>query len=96
VGDLCIDPAGREVTVGGRRVELAPREYDLLLLLAHNAGRVLSVGELLEEVWGADWIGESQTLYVHIRWLREKIEEDPARPRRLLTVRGAGYKLAAA
>ena len=95
VGDLLIDPAARIVALDDRPVELAPKEFDLLLALAQQAGRVLSVNELLERVWGPTWIGESQTLYVHIRWLREKIEDDPAKPRRLLTVRGAGYKLVA-
>jgi DNA-binding response OmpR family regulator len=94
-GDILIEPAAREVRIGGRKVELAPKEFDLLLLLAQHAGRVLSTAEILETVWGAEWIGESQTLYVHVRWLREKIEEDPAQPRRLITVRGAGYKLVA-
>jgi DNA-binding response OmpR family regulator len=92
-GELVIDAAAREVRIAGRPVELAPKEFDLLLLLAQNAGRVISPAEILEAVWGADWVGESQTLYVHVRWLREKIEADPAHPRRLLTVRGAGYKL---
>jgi DNA-binding response OmpR family regulator len=96
VGTLHIDPAAREVSVDGRTVDLAPKEFDLLLTLAQHAGRVLSLNELLERVWGPEWIGESQTLYVHVRWLREKIEEDPAHPRRLLTVRGTGYKLVAA
>lgn len=95
VGDLHINPAAREVRVGERPVELAPKEFDLLLALAQQPGRVLSMDELLERVWGNVWIGENQTLYVHMRWLREKLEEDPARPRRLLTVRGAGYKLVA-
>ncbi|MCC6165609.1 MAG: response regulator transcription factor [Caldilineaceae bacterium] len=96
VGSLRIDPAGRVVSLDQRTVELAPREFDLLLLLAQYAGRVLSNDDLLAQVWGPEWIGESQTLYVHIRWLREKLEEDPAHPRRILTVRGAGYKLVAA
>ncbi len=93
VGDLRIDPVAREVTVGARRVDLSPKEFDLLLALGRGPGRVLSVDDLLAEVWGSDWIGETQTVYVHVRWLRQKIEEDPANPRRLLTVRGAGYKL---
>jgi len=93
VGDLAIDAATRVVQVGERLLDLPPKEFELLLVLAQNAERVLPLDELLKEVWGADWVGESQTLYVHIRWLREKIEEDPARPRRLITVRGAGYKL---
>jgi DNA-binding response OmpR family regulator len=95
VGGLHINPAAREVHVDARRVDLAPKEFDLLLTLAQHAGRVLSLDELLERVWGPEWIGESQTLYVHVRWLREKIEDDPAHPRRLLTVRGTGYKLVA-
>ncbi|MFN8486889.1 MAG: response regulator transcription factor [Caldilineaceae bacterium] len=93
VGDLSIDAAARVVQVGERVLDLPPKEFELLLMLAQNAERVLPLDELLKQVWGADWVGESQTLYVHIRWLREKIEEDPARPRRLLTMRGAGYKL---
>ena len=95
VGDLHINPAAREVRVGSRLVDLAPKEFDLLHTLAQHAGHVLSLNELLERVWGAEWIGESQTLYVHIRWLREKLEDDPAHPRRLLTIRGTGYKLVA-
>jgi DNA-binding response OmpR family regulator len=95
VGDLQIDPAAREVRVNGRVVDLAPKEFDLLHTLAQNVGRVLTLDELLERVWGPEWIGESQTLYVHVRWIREKIEDDPAHPRRLLTVRGSGYKLVA-
>jgi DNA-binding response OmpR family regulator len=93
VGDLCIDPAAHVVRVGSRVLDLPPKEFELLLALAQNAEHVLAVDELLKQVWGAHWIGESQTLYVHIRWLREKIETDPAHPRRIITVRGTGYKL---
>jgi DNA-binding response OmpR family regulator len=95
VGDLYIDPAAREVRIGERIIEFAPKEFDLLHTLAQQPGRVYTLDELLERVWGAQWIGESQTLYVHVRWLREKIEDDPAHPRRLITVRGTGYKLVA-
>ena len=95
VGDLHMDPAAREAHIGARVLDLAPKEFDLLHALAQNAGRVLSLNELLERVWGPEWIGESQTLYVHIRWLREKVEDDPAHPRRIITVRGTGYKLVA-
>jgi DNA-binding response OmpR family regulator len=95
VGDLHIDPSAHEVRVGERVIDLAPKEYELLYTLAQHAGRVLTLDELLERVWGPEWIGESQTLYVHMRWLREKIEDDPAHPRRLITVRGTGYKLVA-
>jgi DNA-binding response OmpR family regulator len=63
--------------------------------LALEAGRVLSVDELLRRVWGAEYIGEPQVVYVHVRWLREKLEDDPHHPRRIVTVRGVGYKLEA-
>jgi DNA-binding response OmpR family regulator len=96
VGDLSIDPAAHTVTLGGREIDLTPREFDILHTLALDAGRVLSVDDLLARVWGAEYAGESQVVYVHIRWLREKIEDDPARPRRIVTVRGVGYKLEAA
>jgi DNA-binding response OmpR family regulator len=93
VGDMTIDPAAHAVTVHGRTVELTPREFDLLHALALEAGHVVSVDHLLARVWGAEYLGESQVVYVHMRWLREKLEEDPDRPRRLVTVRGVGYKL---
>ena len=95
VGDIIIDQAAHTVSVGGRPVELAPREFDLLSALAQEAGRVLSVDELLARVWGAEYVGEPQVVYVHIRWLREKLEEDPKHPKRIVTVRGVGYKLIA-
>jgi DNA-binding response OmpR family regulator len=94
LGDMSIDPAFHSVTVGGRAVELSPREFDLLHTLALEPNRVFSVDELLGRVWGAEFVGQPQVVYVHIRWLREKIEEDPQKPQRLLTVRGVGYKLA--
>ncbi len=93
VGDLVIDPAAHTVTLRGEPVELAPREFDLLTALAQEAGHVLSVDDLLARVWGAEYIGEPQVVYVHIRWLREKLEDDPKHPRRIITVRGVGYKL---
>ncbi len=93
VGDLVIDPGAHTVTVGGRSVALSPREFDLLHSLALEAGRVVSVNDLLARVWGAEYEGESQAVYVHIRWLREKLEEAPHHPRRIITVRGVGYKL---
>jgi two-component system response regulator RegX3 len=93
VGDITINPAEHVVRVGDEMVELPRKEFNLLLVLAQNSGHVLSFDELLSQLWGEGWIGESQTLYVHMCWLREKIEEDPAHPRRLLTVRGVGYKL---
>jgi DNA-binding response OmpR family regulator len=93
VGDLVIDPAAHTVTVRGQPLDLAPREFDLLHTLALEAGRVVSTDELLARVWGAEYEGEPQVVYVHVRWLREKLEETPNQPRRLITVRGVGYKL---
>ena len=93
VGDLTIDASAHVVTLAGEHVELAPREFALLHALALQAGQVISVDELLAQVWGAEYIGEPQVVYVHIRWLREKIESDPKHPRRIVTMRGVGYKL---
>jgi DNA-binding response OmpR family regulator len=93
VGDLVIDPAGHTVTHGGKPIRLTPREFDLLSILALEAGHVVSVEHILSRVWGTKYIGESQVVYVHVRWLREKIEKDPTHPQRLITVRGIGYKL---
>jgi DNA-binding response OmpR family regulator len=93
VGDLEIDPLAYTVTVDREPVSLAPREFALLYTLALEPGRVISTDDLLARVWGAEYEGESQVVYVHIRWLREKLEQDPANPERILTVRGVGYKL---
>jgi len=93
-GDLTIDPAAHTVTCAGRLVEMGPKAFDVLRVLALNCGQVISVNEILEQVWGAEYIGEPQVVYVHIRWLREKLEEDPSQPQRILTVHGVGYKLA--
>jgi DNA-binding response OmpR family regulator len=93
VGDLTIDPLAHAVTLAGKEIFLSPREFDLLHALAFEPGRVFSIDELLGQVWGAEFIGQPQAVYVHIRWLREKLEENPNRPRRILTVRGVGYKL---
>jgi DNA-binding response OmpR family regulator len=95
VGNLVIDPAAHTVTADGNSVDLTPREFDLLYALAREAGSVVSVDDLLACVWGAEYVGESQVVYVHIRWLREKLERDPHRPKRIVTVRGVGYKLMA-
>lgn len=93
VGDLNIDPGAHTVMVAGKTIELRPREFDLLHTLALHAGKVISVDELLANVWGAEYVGEPQVVYVHIRWLRKKIEEDPDNPKRILTIHGVGYKL---
>jgi len=93
VGMIAINPIAHTVEIDGRTVELSPREFDLLYTLALDSGRVLSTEEILTRVWGAEFSGEPQVLYVHIRWLREKIENDPRNPKHILTVRGVGYKL---
>jgi DNA-binding response OmpR family regulator len=95
VGDLVIDAAAHTVTLAGKPIELTPREFDLLVTLATEAGRVVPVSFILNRVWGVEYMGESQVVYVHIRWLREKIEKDPTHPQKLITVRGIGYKLEA-
>jgi DNA-binding response OmpR family regulator len=95
VGDLSIDPGTHTVSIAGKPIDLRPREFELLHTLALQPGIVLSVDNLLASVWGAEYIGESQVVYVHIRWLRKKIEDDPDNPKRILTVHGVGYKLVA-
>lgn len=93
VGDLEIDPQAHTVICAGRALDLSPREFDLLSLLATQPERVFSTEEILAQVWGAEFIGQPQVVYVHIRWLRQKLESDPDHPQRILTVRGVGYKL---
>ena len=91
-GDVTLDPKRREVRVRGAPVELPPKEFELLRLLMANANTVLTTDYLLNAVWGEDFAGAPQVLYVHIGWLRERIEVDPRRPRYIQTVRGVGYK----
>jgi DNA-binding response OmpR family regulator len=93
VGDLVIDASAHIATLAGVPLELAPREFALLHTLALQAGQVISVDDLLAQVWGAEYLGEPQVVYVHIRWLREKVEADPNHPQRIVTVRGVGYRL---
>lgn len=90
--DLTIDIGRHEVTLGDEVLPLKPKEYDLLLFLAHNRGTTLTRDLILERVWGWDFNGGTRTVDVHIRWLREKIERDPANPTRIVTVRGVGYR----
>jgi len=94
-GSLEIDLAGRLVFNAGQPVDLTPKEFDLLALLARNPGRVFGRDTLLEQVWGYDFAGDSRTVDVHVQRLRQKIEEDPHEPRFLLTVRSIGYKFTA-
>ena len=91
-GNLEINLTRREVTLDGSVLPLKPQEYDLLLFFAQHRGRMLSREHILERVWGWDYIGDSRTVDVHVRWLRQKIEKDPAKPSRIVTVRGGGYR----
>lgn len=90
--NLRIDMTRREITVDDKVVPFKPKEYELLTFFAQHKGQVLSREFILERVWGWDFIGDSRTVDVHVRWLREKIEADPANPLRIVTVRGAGYR----
>lgn len=91
-GELEINLDRREMQLNNVTVPLKPKEYDLLVYLASHAGRAVSRDTILSEVWGWDYAGETRTVDVHIRWLREKIERDPGNPVRIVTVRGAGYR----
>jgi DNA-binding response OmpR family regulator len=94
-GPLEIDLSGRQVLKAGEPIDLTPKEFDLLVLLARHPGRVFGRDTLLERVWGYDFAGDSRTVDVHVGRLRRKLEEDPHKPRYLLTVRSIGYKFAA-
>jgi DNA-binding response OmpR family regulator len=91
---MSLDPTARRVFKGDNELQLSAREFDLLAILMKNAGRALSREELLAQVWGEEWIGDPRTLDVHVRWLRMKVEEDPASPQYIQTVRGYGYRFA--
>lgn len=92
VDGLIIDPERFEVVLDGTRLELTPKEFELLRVLVRSRGKVLTRDFLLENIWGYEYIGDSRTVDVHIRHLRQKIEQDPASPRFIETVRGIGYK----
>jgi DNA-binding response OmpR family regulator len=94
VAGIEIDPRGRTVERDGQRVHLKPKEFDLLAFLAQNRGHVFSRDQLLERVWGYAFNGDSRTVDVHVRWLREKLEDQPSQPKLIETVRGVGYRLA--
>ncbi|MCW2697388.1 MAG: phoB [Modestobacter sp.] len=94
-GPVRLDVDRHVVAVDGRPVALPLKEFDLLELLLRNAGRVLTRGQLIDRVWGADYVGDTKTLDVHVKRLRAKLEPDPANPKYLLTVRGLGYKFEA-
>jgi DNA-binding response OmpR family regulator len=91
-GNLVINLTRREVLLDDQVLALKPQEYDLLLFFAQHKGQMLSREFILERVWGWEYIGDSRTVDVHVRWLRQKIEEDAAEPRRIVTVRGGGYR----
>ena len=91
-GDLSLYPGECRISRGDSDLKLSPKEYRLLALFIRHPRRVWSREQLIEEVWGLDYIGDSKTVDVHIRWLREKIEDDPSNPRTLVTVRGFGYR----
>lgn len=94
VGDIVLDRAAHQVWRAGCLIKLRQREFDLLCALMENAGKAMPRQELLGQVWGEDWVGNSRTLDVHIRWLREKVERDPSVPRYIQTVRGYGHRFA--
>jgi two-component system, OmpR family, response regulator RegX3 len=95
-GPVRMDVERHVVTVDGNQVALPLKEFDLLELLLRNAGRVLTRGQLIDRVWGADYVGDTKTLDVHVKRLRAKIEPDPSQPRHLVTIRGVGYRFDAA
>jgi two-component system response regulator RegX3 len=92
VGDIVLDLDNRLVHKGNQPLELRYKEFELLSLLMGSAGQVVSRAEIFDKVWGTDWLGDTRTLDVHIRWLREKIEDNPSRPNLIQTVRGVGYR----
>ena len=92
VDDIRMDVERHEVWVRGTPIKLALKEFELLEILLRNAGRVMTRGQLIDRIWGADYVGDTKTLDVHVKRLRTKIEADPGQPKMLLTVRGLGYK----
>ncbi len=91
IGEIVLDPSRQSLVVRGKAVSLAPKEFNLLHVLMENRGRVVTRQTLLDKVWGYDFEGEHQTISVHVRWLREKIEVDPNNPQHIITVRSRGY-----
>jgi len=91
-GPVRMDVDRHTVTVGGEPVSFPLKEFELLELLLRNAGRVLTRGQLIDRVWGSDYVGDTKTLDVHVKRVRAKVEPDPGNPQHLLTVRGLGYR----
>ncbi len=94
IGDVTLDLRRMEAFKGETPLALSPREFQLLKTLMSHAGRALSRQELLDQVWGEEWVGDTRTLDVHIHWLREKVEDNPKKPKLIITVRGVGYRFA--
>jgi len=92
MGDLQVDLRRREASRQGQPLTLKPKEYELLLFLLRNRGRAFTREQLLDQIWGYDFVGDTRTVDVHVRWLRQKIEDEPAKPTRLITIRGMGYR----
>ncbi len=92
IGELEVNMEARTVSRQGVPLVLRQKEYDLLILLMSNPGKVVTRSEIFDQIWGTDWLGDTRTLDVHIRWLRTKIEEDPGNPVYLQTIRGIGYR----
>ena len=95
VGDVSLDPERHEVTIRGDLTSLPLKEFELLHVLLANAGRVMTRDQLIDRVWGSDYVGDTKTLDVHVKRLRARIEEDPGSPERIVTIRGLGYKYSA-
>ncbi len=91
-GGLEVDVEAHQAMLNGQELKLKPREFDLLSLFMRNRGRAYTRDEILSQLWGHDYIGDIRTVDVHVRWLREKIEADPASPARIITIRGHGYR----
>jgi DNA-binding response OmpR family regulator len=96
LGSLLIDTKRRTVSRHDEQINLSQREFDLLVALLEGKGGVIQRNDLLDRVWGEEWVGDPRTLDVHIRWLREKLEAEPSEPQLILTVRGVGYRLVTA
>ncbi|MHB8625209.1 MAG: response regulator transcription factor [Aggregatilineales bacterium] len=94
IGDVLLKRDARRVFKAGTELILRNKEYELLTLLIQNAGKVIDRELIFNQVWGTDWLGDTRTLDVHIRWLRQKLEDDPSAPRYIQTVRGVGYRFA--
>jgi DNA-binding response OmpR family regulator len=92
VGEIRIDVARHQAFKGDTPLDMKPREFELLTFFLRNRGRAFTREQLLNQIWGYDFVGDTRTVDVHVRWLRKKIEDDPGSPRRLITVRGTGYR----